>query len=94
MKKSKIEIKEYSIPELLKKQKTYEYLKPPVQSNLQELPFNDLTWKLFEILCLKLTLKEPNSGYTQLYCIKGQKQAGIDIYSRNTLFFLKPATLF
>ncbi len=57
----------------------------PVESKLQVLPFNELTWENFEKICYQLGLKKLKTskgtvvdGY--IYGSKGQKQEGIDIW--------------
>jgi adenylate kinase family enzyme len=57
-------------------------VKPPVSSNLQELPFNELTWENFEKLCLRLARLEGDVEHCQRYGVQGDEQAGIDLYAR------------
>ncbi|MGB3693088.1 MAG: NACHT domain-containing protein [Spirulinaceae cyanobacterium] len=57
-------------------------VKPPVQTKIQELPFDKLTWENFERLCLRLVRKEANVEHCQLYGQRGDNQEGIDIYAR------------
>lgn len=57
-------------------------LKPPVNSNLQELPFKDVTWENFEKLCLRLARLETDVEHCQRYGVKGDDQDGIDLYAR------------
>lgn len=61
-------------------------VEPPVETKLQELPFDRITWENFEKLCLQLVQSEANiEGYCQLYGEKGDEQAGIDLYTRKHL---------
>lgn len=57
-------------------------VKPPVSSNLQELPFNELTWENFEKLCLRLARLEADVEHCQRYGVQGDEQEGIDLYAR------------
>ncbi len=57
----------------------------PVQTRLQDLPFEELTWENFEKLCLRLARLEADVEYCQLYGERGDKQEGIDIYARKPL---------
>lgn len=57
-------------------------VKPPVNSNLQELPFNELTWENFEKLCVRLARLEGNVEHCQRYGVQGDDQDGIDLYAR------------
>jgi NACHT domain len=57
-------------------------VRPPTVTNLQELPFNELTWENFEKLCLRLARGESDIEHCQLYGRRGQSQEGIDIYAR------------
>jgi len=56
---------------------------PPVTTNLQELPFNQLTWGNFEHLCLKLVEKEYTIEDCERYGVAGEEQEGIDIFARD-----------
>jgi len=56
-------------------------IKPPVQSRLQELPFNQLSWEQFEALCAALVEVQPVRIDCHLYGIQGDVQKGIDIVS-------------
>ncbi len=53
----------------------------PVQSRIQALPFEKLTWENFELLCLRLIREEPDVENCSLYGERGDKQEGIDIYA-------------
>lgn len=57
---------------------------PPVNTRVQVLPFEELTWEDFEKLCYRLICKEAKVEYCQQYGIKGDIQDGIDIYARKT----------
>jgi hypothetical protein len=53
----------------------------PVQSNIQDLPFEKLTWENFERLCLRLIREEADVENCRPYGTRGDKQEGIDIYA-------------
>jgi hypothetical protein len=55
---------------------------PPVETRIQELPFEGLGWKNFERLCLRLVETEADVEHCQLYGVQGQDQGRIDIYAR------------
>jgi energy-coupling factor transporter ATP-binding protein EcfA2 len=57
-------------------------VRPPVSSNLQELPFEELTWENFEKLCVRLARLEGNVEHCQRYGVQGDEQEGIDLYAR------------
>jgi energy-coupling factor transporter ATP-binding protein EcfA2 len=57
-------------------------LKPPVDTRVQLLPLNELTWEHFERLCLRYVRTQSFVVRAQLYGVKGQKQHGIDLYVR------------
>jgi energy-coupling factor transporter ATP-binding protein EcfA2 len=57
-------------------------VKPPVVSNLQELPFKELSWENFEKLCVRLARLEGNVEHCQRYGVQGDEQSGIDLYAR------------
>lgn len=52
---------------------------PPVQTRLQHLPFNDLTWEQFEALCAAVIEVSPQVIDCHLYGVQGDDQQGIDI---------------
>ena len=54
-------------------------IQPPVQTHLQDLPFNDLSWEQFEALCAALVEAQPVSIDCHLYGVQGDDQQGIDI---------------
>ena len=56
---------------------------PPVQSKVQELPFNQLGWDNFERLTLRYVESFGNAEYCHLYGQPGQKQEGIDLFVRH-----------
>lgn len=56
---------------------------PPVNSKIQELPFDKLSWELFEDLCLKLVQTEFAISDCEKRGIPGQNQEGIDIFARH-----------
>jgi energy-coupling factor transporter ATP-binding protein EcfA2 len=53
----------------------------PVQSRIQDLPFEKLTWEHFELLCLRLIREEADVENCRRYGERGDKQEGIDIYA-------------
>ncbi|BDF93819.1 hypothetical protein [Pseudoalteromonas sp. KAN5] len=57
-------------------------IEPPVQSQLQELPFNSLTWENFERLILRFVEQVKSVEHCHLYGKAGQKQEGIDLFAR------------
>lgn len=57
-------------------------INPPVETNLQELPLEELIWEDFEKLCLTLIQIEFTINDCEIYGTKGQAQAGIDIYAK------------
>jgi hypothetical protein len=54
-------------------------IKPPVESRLQDLPFNDLSWQQFEAVCAALVETQPVTLDCHLYGVPGDDQQGIDI---------------
>lgn len=52
---------------------------PPVTTNQQTLPYLELEWKDFEILCKRIVKKEADIENVYLYGGQGEKQKGIDI---------------
>lgn len=52
---------------------------PPVQTHLQDLPFNELSWEQFEALCAALIEAQPIILNCHLYGLQGDDQQGIDI---------------
>lgn len=54
----------------------------PIETRLQDLPVEKLTWENFERLCLRLSSKNAEAESWQCYGRKGQAQAGIDIFVR------------
>lgn len=59
-------------------------IKPPVQSRLQDLPFNELSWEQFEALCAALIEAQPITISSNLYGVQGDDQQGIDIVTSQT----------
>ena len=55
---------------------------PPAESRLQSLPFGDLKWENFERLCVRLERTNSEIEFCRLYGVPGQRQEGIDLYSR------------
>jgi len=52
---------------------------PPVSPHLQVLPFNDLSWENFELLCARLVAREADIVDSHRYGKEGEAQHGIDI---------------
>jgi hypothetical protein len=59
-----------------------EFPDPPVETAEQVLPFGGLSPENFERLCLRLARLEGTPVCCRRYGVPGQKQYGIDIYSR------------
>ncbi|GAA3969917.1 NACHT domain-containing protein [Hymenobacter antarcticus] len=55
---------------------------PPLTTNQQELPVEQLAWQDFERLCLRLVQAKAGVTASELYGIRGQDQQGIDIFVR------------
>ncbi|MBC8265192.1 MAG: zinc-ribbon domain containing protein [Anaerolineales bacterium] len=56
-----------------------EVIPPPVETRVQKLPFNKLTWKNFERLCARLVTTYGTITNCHLYGVQGEKQQGIDL---------------
>jgi hypothetical protein len=56
---------------------------PPVETNQQSLPFEQLSWENFERLCVRLANAEGSAELVRLYGERGEDQSGIDIFARN-----------
>jgi restriction endonuclease len=56
---------------------------PPVETLIQDLPFNKLTWENFERLCLRIVESESTIEQCYEYGTRGQDQHGIDLLARN-----------
>ena len=54
----------------------------PVETRIQELPFDQLSWQNFERLVFRLARSNPDVVYCAPYGRAGQAQDGIDIYAR------------
>jgi hypothetical protein len=52
---------------------------PPVQTKHQRLPFNELSWEQFELLCAALVAAQGDVVDCHLYGLRGEDQKGIDI---------------
>lgn len=52
---------------------------PPINSNLQTLPYSELTWENFERLIRRLVEREATVSQCWLYGTPGQAQFGLDI---------------
>lgn len=55
---------------------------PPIDTTIQELPFEKLSWEDFEKLCLAVVQTDFSINDCEIYGIKGQAQEGIDIFAR------------
>ena len=71
-----------TIPSELRTPSDSEIIPPPVQTLIQELPFDQLEWINFEKLCLRLVELDENVEDHRLYGTRGQSQEGIDLYAR------------
>lgn len=57
---------------------------PPIDTTIQELPLEKLSWEDFEKLCLAIVHTDFSINDCDIYGIKGQAQEGIDIFARQT----------
>lgn len=57
------------------------HIDPPINSRVQELPINSLSWEDFEKLVLRIVEIDFQISDCQIYGRKGQRQYGIDIYA-------------
>ncbi|MES2568679.1 MAG: NACHT domain-containing protein [Verrucomicrobiota bacterium] len=55
---------------------------PPVDSQLQELPFAQLTWQNFEKLCYRLARAEADVECCRIHGEAGHDQEGIDLFAK------------
>ncbi len=55
---------------------------PPIDTTINELPFEKLSWEDFEKLCLAIVQTDFLINDCEIYGIKGQAQEGIDIFAR------------
>lgn len=55
---------------------------PPIDTTIQELPLEKLSWEDFEKLCLAIVQTDFSINDCEIYGIKGQAQEGIDIFAR------------
>jgi len=55
---------------------------PPVVTRAQILPLQQLSWENFERLCVRLARLDGDVEHCRLYGTRGQKQHGIDLYTR------------
>ncbi|KOH44851.1 AAA family ATPase [Sunxiuqinia dokdonensis] len=58
-------------------------IKPPIRTNLQYLPTEELPWEDFEQLCLNLVQTEFSIWDSERLGKTGQNQQGIDIFARH-----------
>jgi len=71
-----------SVPNRLLENPNTKVDKLPVESRLQKLPYDELTWENFERLCLRLAQQESEVEDCRLYGTQGDSQEGIDIYAK------------
>ncbi|MFA5297603.1 MAG: NACHT domain-containing protein [Lutibacter sp.] len=57
---------------------------PPIDTTIQELPLEKLSWEDFEKLCLAIVQTDFTINDCEIYGIKGQAQEGIDIFARQS----------
>jgi len=57
---------------------------PPIDTTIQELPLEKLSWEDFEKLCLAVVQIDYSINDCDIYGIKGQAQEGIDIFARQS----------
>jgi hypothetical protein len=55
----------------------------PVETRVQRLPFDVLTWENFERLCFRLAAADGDVAHWALFGRAGQSQNGIDIFVRH-----------
>ena len=55
---------------------------PPIDTAIQELPLEKLSWEDFEKLCLAIVQIDYSITDCEIYGVKGQAQEGIDIFAR------------
>jgi hypothetical protein len=60
---------------------------PPVETRVQKLPFNELTWERFEQLCAHIVTIDENINivHCHSYGVPGEKQKGIDLFAERQL---------
>lgn len=54
---------------------------PPIETNANSLPIEQLRWEDFEKLCLRLAQAIHGKNNCEIYGVAGQKQDGIDIFA-------------
>ena len=52
---------------------------PPVRTQVQDLPFNELSWSQFEALCVALIEAQSVTISCNLYGVAGDHQKGVDV---------------
>lgn len=57
-------------------------VRPPVDTKLQELPYQELEWDDFERLCFRIIKTDSSIEHCQIFGKRGQNQEGIDIFAR------------
>lgn len=58
-------------------------IEPPIQSKIQDLPFDQLTWDNFERLTLRFIESSGKLEHCHMYGNRGQAQEGIDLFTRH-----------
>lgn len=58
-------------------------IEPPIQSKVQDLPFDQLTWDNFERLTLRFIESYGKLEHCHMYGNRGQAQEGIDLFARH-----------
>lgn len=61
---------------------TQSIVDPPIETTIQELPIEKLSWEDFEKICLAIVQTDFSINDCEIYGIKGQAQEGIDIFAR------------
>lgn len=80
--RGQIPVGELSLVRQLKVAPSPNVIKPPVQTRLQDLPFNELSWEQFEGLCAALVQVQPVTVSCNLFGVQGDEQQGIDIVAK------------
>ena len=71
-----------TVPEYLRELPGSVVEAPPVETRMQELPCDQLSWRDFERLVFRLARKNADVVYCAPYGRPGQAQDGIDVYAR------------
>ena len=57
-------------------------INPPIDQSIHELPIEQLNWKDFERLCLRIAEEYHSIDNCEIYGTPGQRQEGIDIFAK------------